>query len=555
MFIRTSSETHLTHAVAFRTVVEYVRVAYQVSLDLSCKDLTRCCFVSWDPGAFYNADAVPLTLIDGLSDTSDTGRAQRFLDRFYPVTRYVPQWRRWLVFMGGKWHGDKDGAEFRLVEKVWIPELKEEFEQWLDKKFKEVDDHWLPGDIDGISNQPDPLADDHRKDADKQKKAFKAAVEKMLAKYTNIDPLEKMFKMASTSADVIIEPTQVDGHKTLVGVKNGYIDLKTGEFFPYNSDVVITKSMNATYHAGSRCPMWEQFMREVLPNKRVRAFVAKAMGYCLTGDLNKGIMFLWGTGDNGKSVFLDVLFTVFGDYAMRTSPKLLYTNKYMDDVPEHQKAELFGKRLAVGNEVSENARLNEAAVKEVTGESTTSGCRKYEHPFTFQQTAKIWIAGNHSPVVKGTDNAIWGRINKVHFPATFDKTKNTDIRERLLEESSGILNWLVNACRHCLRNGNKPPREVIRDVEEYRREEDILREFVDDYLWQAEGSFVEVSEAYRVYQQWAKETGLEHPLTRRRLVRELKSRGLDYGHDSSGNRRGFRNRQINPDVCASNTGF
>ena len=281
----------------------------------------------------------------------------------------------------------------------------------------------------------------------------------------------------------------VDGDPMLVGVENGFVDLRTSAFAPYNADVVITKKMGVAYGASSRCPRWEQFMREILPNRRVRAFVAKAMGNCLTGNLNKGIMFLWGTGDNGKSVFLDVMFAIFGDYACRTSPQLLYKTKYIDEVPEHQKAELFGKRLAIGNEVAQDAKLNEAAVKEVTGESTTMGCRKWEHPFTFQQTAKIWIAGNDSPVVRGTDNAIWGRINKVEFPATFDKTQNTDIRDRLLEEAPGILNWLLNSARHAIADGNRPPKKVILAVDEYRREEDMLVEFVEGVFprWRLRG--------------------------------------------------------------------
>ena len=73
---------------------------YHIDVDNTCKDITRCCFVSWDPDAFFRADAVPLPLIDGLSDTSDIGRAQKFLDRFYPVLRFVPPWKRWVVLHG-----------------------------------------------------------------------------------------------------------------------------------------------------------------------------------------------------------------------------------------------------------------------------------------------------------------------------------------------------------------------------------------------------------------------------------------------------------------------
>jgi putative DNA primase/helicase len=126
----------------------------------------------------------------------------------------------------------------------------------------------------------------------------------------------------------------------------------------------------------------------------------------------------------------------------------------------------------VGNEVQEGAELNEAAIKEVTGDRETTACRKYEHPFKFKQTAKIWFTGNHEPVVAGTDKAIWDRIAKVEFPNAFDKTKNTDIRERLLAEGPGILNWLVAGCLHAQRKGNPLPRAVRLAVKEYREEEE-----------------------------------------------------------------------------------
>ena len=547
LFILTAAEMPAVHAAAFRTAASYVKATYHIDVDNTCKDITRCCFVSWDPDAFFRADAVPLPLIDGLSDTSDIGRAQKFLDRFYPVLRFVPPWKRWLVFMGGQWHAGKDGAEYRLIESVWLPELKEEKEALLDRIAN--DDYWDPtmaGEAWKGEDAPhhEEQGEQWKNDREKRKKGLKKAVEAMMAKYTNIDPLKKMLEVASMSTDVIIPPAMVDGDPMLVGVENGFVDLRTSAFAPYNADVVITKKMGVAYGASSRCPRWEQFMREILPNRRVRAFVAKAMGNCLTGNLNKGIMFLWGTGDNGKSVFLDVMFAIFGDYACRTSPQLLYKTKYIDEVPEHQKAELFGKRLAIGNEVAQDAKLNEAAVKEVTGESTTMGCRKWEHPFTFQQTAKIWIAGNHSPVVRGTDNAIWGRINKVEFPATFDKTQNTDIRDRLLEEAPGILNWLLNSARHAIAHGNRPPKEVILAVDEYRREEDMLVEFVEGYF--LDGDFVEVVEVYDAYQKWCKEAGVEHPQTRRKLVRELRSRGFVYDRDKTGSKRGFRGKQMNP---------
>jgi hypothetical protein len=55
-------------------------------------------------------------------------------------------------------------------------------------------------------------------------------------------------------------------------------------------------------------------------------------------------------------------------------------------------------------------KLNEGALKDITGGDTLRGCRKYEHSFNFKSTAKVWLAGNHKPTIRGTDDGIWRRV-------------------------------------------------------------------------------------------------------------------------------------------------
>ena len=62
---------------------------------------------------------------------------------------------------------------------------------------------------------------------------------------------------------------------------------------------------------------WLAFLNDVTAgNEELQRYLARMAGYALTGaTTEQALFFLYGTGANGKSVFLNTLAAVLGDYA------------------------------------------------------------------------------------------------------------------------------------------------------------------------------------------------------------------------------------------------
>ena len=415
------------HGESFQAVERYISETYGVEIDGACKDPLRLCFFSSDPEAWLNKNAIELDIekwrplpapsvenpsppsisSSEIPEATDLGRALRFIERFGNDIRYVHEWNRWLVFEDGRWNVDGNGAAHRLSAEL----CKEAVARALT----------LPGENEKSS-------------------ALRGATA-----WGDVRAVDDMLASARNDRRVIVRPEQLDADPWLVGARNGVVDLRTGTITEHSREQLVTKFVGADFDDTAKCPRWEQFLEEVFPDEAVRRFVWKAAGYSLSGHTTEHhFMFLHGRGANGKSTFLEILSAAFGDYAIRAGARLLYDVDRRGAPPDHQIAELLGRRLVVANETLEGGKLNEGALKDITGGDTLRGERKYEAGFYFRPTAKLWLAGNHKPTIRGTDDGIWRRVRVIPFDRQFGpEERDENLHSKLLAELPGILNWLV----------------------------------------------------------------------------------------------------------------
>jgi len=98
----------------------------------------------------------------------------------------------------------------------------------------------------------------------------------------------------------------------------------------------------------------------VLPSEGLRRFVQRVVGYSLTGDVSEQkLVFLYGSGANGKSTFLNAILEMLGDYGKQAAPELL-TVKF--NAHPTELADLKGSRFVASVEVEEGKRLAESLV-------------------------------------------------------------------------------------------------------------------------------------------------------------------------------------------------
>lgn len=259
----------------------------------------------------------------------------------------------------------------------------------------------------------------------------------------------------------------------------------------------------------------------------------RVAGYCLTGSTQEhGLFFLYGTGSNGKSVFVNTLFTLLGDYAANAPMETFMetrTERHPTDL-----AGLRGARLVTATETEQGRRWNEAKIKEITGGDRVTARFMRQDYFTYSPQFKLMISGNHKPAIKNVDEAMKRRLHLIPFTVTIPaKRRDRQLPIKLLEERDGILAWALAGCLAWQQEGLQPPDSVQKATAEYFEEEDTVGEFIDEECQLHPQAREAVASIYRRWKERAERRG-EYVGTSRWLVQQLVARGLERGRDNSG---------------------
>jgi P4 family phage/plasmid primase-like protien len=419
----------------------------------------------------------------GAYNLTDLGNSERFSNQHGDDARYVYPWRSWLTWTGQRWQPDAGGVTARMAK-------------------------------DTVRSIYGEAAD--AEDADRRK-----AIVGHARSSESRSRIEAMVALAQSEMPIM--PAALDSDQWLLNVSNGTLDLKTGEIREHARDDLITKLAQVEHDPDAKAPIWEAFLEQILPDETVREFVRRLAGYSLTGSTREHVLpILYGSGANGKSTFVNVLMKAMGDYASQTAPDLLLAKQGSHPT---ELADLFGARMVAAIEVNDGRRFNEALVKQLTGGDTIKARRLYQDFWEFAPTHTVWMAVNHRPDVRGTDQAIWRRIKLIPFTTAIPPAEqDTALPEKLHEELPGILAWAVRGCLDWQRDGLGEPDEVRRATNQYRAVMDVLAGFIEERCVIDERAWATFSGLYADYTGWCEEAG-EPPESKRRFGEQLAERG------------------------------
>lgn len=407
----------------------------------------------------------------GIPDTDDD-RAARFVEWLEGDYRYLYPWKQWAHWNGDGWTLDPTGRHESLI----TMEAREFGRDLMEQAIA------LP--------------------LGPQQIAATAAARRALS----ADHLFATIKLAKSEPDIRISPTDFDADPWMLGVQNGVIDLRTGAFREVQKEDLILKKCGISFEPDAKCPMWEEFLEQILPDAEVRTFMQRAVGYALTGKTTEQcLFFLYGMGQNGKSTFIETVEHIFGNYAWRTSAELFLDGKASDN-KMNMLASLPEMRFVVGAEMPDGAHLAENRIKDLTGGDRIQARKLYCEAFNYYPTHKLFFYGNHRPGVRGTDKGIWRRLNVIPFTVEVpDAKRDMKIVARLRSECHGILNWAIAGCLEWQNGGLRAPDAVKLATEEYREEEDLIGEFIEAEC-ERRGEISRQSLA-RNFADWAKSGG------------------------------------------------
>jgi P4 family phage/plasmid primase-like protien len=426
---------------------------------------------------------------------TDMGNGERFCRLQGRDVRFCLETQSWYVFTGEKWEEDAGSTIVKNKAKEVVRTMYREAADIInDRERKELANHAL-----------------HSESA----QATRAMIE--LAKS------EKQLWIRSEKFDS-------DATDWLFNCSNGTVNLKTGDLLPHRQEDFITRCAKAAYHPGASCELWKKTVREILGgDDELYEFMHRFLGYTLTGVTGEQCFLLChGNGNNGKSTLLETIAKVLGDYAqMATFDTFLAKDK--SGIP-NDIARMVGKRLVVAKETDEGKRLSEALIKSLTGGDTISARFLHKEYFDFKPKAKIILAANHMPEIRGTDRGMWRRIRRVPFNVSFEL--DATLPERLLEESEGILAWLIEGCLLWLRDGLRNAQAISDATEQYREDmETPFDGFVRDKCILGAGN-TKAQELYDAYQIWCEKFTEEY--NKADVKRGLDNRGIKRSRNKHG---------------------
>jgi len=421
---------------------------------------------------------------------TDLGNAERLIYEHGQNLLYCPPWKHWLVWDDTRWLRDETGHVHRYA-KATVRQIRKDAAEVTRKKDREQ--LWKHA----------------------QKSEHNAR-------------LNAMVDRARHEPGVPVLPDMLDAEPMVFNARNGTLNLVTGNLYQHTRSDLITKRSDVTFDPNAEPSRFLRFLDEIFEgNEELISYVQRAVGYSMTGSTEEQAMFIpWGTGANGKTVLMNTVSYVLGDYSQATRPSLLMAKRNMGSASEGEAA-LRGSRFVSTSETGAGQRFDEATVKRLTGSDTIRARFLHQNEFEFEPTHKIWLATNHKPVIEDTDHAIWRRIHLIPFKRTFSKREqDPKLETKLKKEASGILNWMLKGCQMWMKKGLRPSSSVRDATKAYRNEMDILGGFLDEMCVHKDRATVQATQLYERYKDWSERTG-EVAESQRKFGLRMTERGFE----------------------------
>lgn len=410
---------------------------------------------------------------DGTHDSrplTPLGNAQRLLDLHGTQLRYVIGTGSWLIWEAGRWGWDVEGAKLRSLAL-------------------------------GLGNRIYDEGRGHLADA--------VHFANWARKSQTLKVADQTVEILSAQESLRLARTSIDANEYLVGFDQGrqVVDLLNGSVRMAAERDCITKSMNVGLLGDkAKAKNWVRFLEQVFDSdKSLIDWIHRFCGYALTGSTREQIfLFCYGNGANGKSVFVELLQHMLGDYACVIAPATLTDSNRRAGSATPDLAALIGTRLAVSSETEENTGLAESLVKSLVGGDSMPVRELHARQGQFTPAFKLVMAGNHKPVVRGNDNGIWRRIRLVPFNRTFTPNeRDPALLDKLKDEAPHILAWMIDGCVRWQKQGlADTPRAIEHATNEYRSDQDIIDRWLGECTDRKADGEETTKDLYSSYRTW-----------------------------------------------------
>jgi putative DNA primase/helicase len=424
---------------------------------------------------------------------SEEALALEFAELYASQLRYVAKWKRWLRWSGVQWKVDDTLRVFNLVRRLC-------------------------------------------------RKAAENAHPKISKRIASAKTVAAVEQLARSDRRLAANVDQWDADPWLLNTPMGVVDLRTGKIRAAKLEDYATKVTGVAANNSMPTPVWNAFLQRATGrDEELAGFLRRISGYSLTGiTAEHALFFLYGTGANGKSTFLNALSGCWGDYH-RTAPIETFTASKSERHPT-ELASLHGARLVTATETEEGRSWAEARIKSLTGGDRIAARFMRRDFFEFMPQFKLAIGGNYKPALRGVDEAMRRRFNLIPFTITVPpEERDKTLADRLKSEWPGILSWAINGCLEWQKVGLATPESVRLATAGYLESEDAVATWIEEECDVDPSAWESTTDLFASWNGYANRTG-EQVGSLKRFRQRLENRpelDLRAFRRSMDGRRGF----------------
>ncbi|MFC5947057.1 phage/plasmid primase, P4 family [Pseudonocardia lutea] len=427
---------------------------------------------------------------------SDFGNADRMLDYFGHKVRKTVDATMWHVFDGVRWYRlpATDNSVMRNLSRKAIEFAKKhELPMYSDEKEVKLKDDGTPD----KRAKPGPSEQDIF--AGWLKGQEKSAV------------VSNMIREFGAKEEIWARVDDFDQRPYLLNCQNGVLDLQTGNLGPHDPALMMTQTSPVAFDPTALCPEFDTFLKRVQPDEEMRAYLARVIGYTLTGSVEEQAFFVHhGNGSNGKSVFLKIIGALMGDYHQSVAKSALMAQDKTGGIP-NDLARIAGKRLLEMHETNAGQMLDNERIKSIaSGDRMTARYLNAEF-FEFKPVGKVHIVTNFLPHLGSAGYSMERRLHDIGWDVTIpDEEQDKDLPDRIIaNELPGVLAWAVRGCLAWQAKGDLGMPAAVREkVKEHVRSSDPLAEWIDECVTENPiADWIHLADVYESFKEHWVESG------------------------------------------------
>jgi len=380
------------------------------------------------------------------------------------------------------------------------------------------------------------------KDGDKEKmealQKTQGAIYKRVHRLRSDRGRNSCLKFAHTNKKmaIYIEGNELDTNHYYLACKNGVIDLRTGQLSPGRPEDYMFKASPVEWVGiDTPAPTWESTLNGIFQGDQdLIDYIGRLCGYGITGlTIEHVLPIFWGQGRNGKGTIVETISHVMGALVGPIVTEMLLDQGRVKNSsgPSPDIMGLRGLRIAFASEADEGRRFSPSRIKWLSGGDTLKGRHPHDKYETeFLPTHMLILLTNHKPHAPADDYAFWERVHLIPFNISFvDRKPREDyelpadkyLKEKMILEAPGILAWLVRGCLEWQRIGLAPPASVLEATAEYKRDEDLIQDFIDECCFLDPGHEVGASSLYSEFKTWFEENISKRSISQKKFGRMI----------------------------------